>query len=223
MRWGCSRLWAPRLRRSRPADPAGDDVLHVQPRSMARPRSRPRRRCCHRPAAAAPACRGARPRAGVRRHRLALYLLLLAGLSALAAAAFGFAERRVTLPRTVPLAFAGALALVVVAGSIAVFARYGGPHTIAQKGWDSFSATPPQDQADLRERLFTFTGSYRVDLWRVALDDYADHPVVGSGSGSYEHYWNEHRPFAHQVRDAHSLYLEVLAELGPIGLALLAI
>ena len=156
-------------------------------------------------------------------HRLALYLLLLAGLSALAAAAFGFAERRVTLPRTVPLAFAGALALVVVAGSIAVFARYGGPHTIAQKGWDSFSATPPQDQADLRERLFTFTGSYRVDLWRVALDDYADHPVVGSGSGSYEHYWNEHRPFAHQVRDAHSLYLEVLAELGPIGLALLAI
>jgi tetratricopeptide (TPR) repeat protein len=62
-----------------------------------------------------------------------------------------------------------------------------------------------------------------VDLWRAAVDDYADHPVVGSGSGSYEHYWNEHRPFAHKVRDAHSLYLEVLAELGPIGLAVLAV
>ena len=156
-------------------------------------------------------------------HRLALYLLVLAGVSALAAAAFGFAERRVTLPRTVPLAFAGALAVIVIAGSITVFARYGGPHTIVQKGWDSFSATPQPNQADLRKRLFTFTGSYRVDLWRTALDEYADHPVVGSGAGSYEHYWNEHRPFVHKVRDAHSLYLEVLAELGPLGLALLAL
>ena len=67
-------------------------------------------------------------------HRLALYLLVLAGLSALAAAAFGFAERRVTLPRAVPLAFAGVLALIVVAGAITVFARYGGPPTIVQKG-----------------------------------------------------------------------------------------
>ena len=156
-------------------------------------------------------------------HRLALYLLLLAVISALAAAVFGLAESRVSLPRMVPLAFAGALAVIVVAGSIAVFARYGGPHTIAQKGWDSFAATPPQTQADLRKRLFTFTGSYRVDLWRTALDQYADHPLVGSGSGSYENYWNEHRPFAHKVRDGHSVYLEMLAELGPVGLALLAV
>jgi O-antigen ligase/polysaccharide polymerase Wzy-like membrane protein len=156
-------------------------------------------------------------------HRLALYVLVLVGVSAVAAAAFGFAERRVILPRSVPLAFAGGLALIVVAGSIAVFARYGGPQTIAQKGWDSFTARPSQDETDLRKRLFTFSGSYRVDLWRAALDDYTDHPVVGSGAGSYEHYWNEQRPFAHKVRDAHSLYLEVLAELGPVGLALLAI
>ena len=156
-------------------------------------------------------------------HRLALYLLALVGLSALSATAFGFAERRVTLPRTAPLAFAGALALVLVVASIVVFERHGGPHTIAQKGWDSFSARPPQDQTDLNQRLFSFSGSYRVDVWRIALDDYDDHRALGSGSGSYEHYWNAHRPFAHKVRDAHSLYLEMLAELGPLGLALLAV
>ena len=156
-------------------------------------------------------------------HRLALYLLVLAGLSALAAVAFGFVERRVTLPRSVPLAFAGALMLVVVVGAIAVFARYGGPQTIAQKGWDSFAAKSPSYHGDLRKRLFTFSGSGRVDHWRVALDDYAEHPVVGSGAGSWEHYWNVHRKTAHKVRDAHNLYLEVLAELGPIGLALLAV
>ena len=44
---------------------------------------------------------------------------------------------------------------------------------------------------------------------------------LGAGAGSFETYWNEHRPFALKVRDAHSLYAEVLGELGPIGLVLL--
>jgi tetratricopeptide (TPR) repeat protein len=156
-------------------------------------------------------------------HRLAFYILLVAGLSALVAVVFALVEARVTLPRSVPLAFAGALAAVIVVSAIVVFARYGGPLTIADKAWDSFSAAPPPNEADLRERLFSFQGSYRVELWEAALDDYGDHPVLGAGPGSYEHYWNEHRPFGHIVRDAHSLYLETLAELGPLGLALLLV
>jgi O-Antigen ligase len=156
-------------------------------------------------------------------HRLALYLLLLAALSALVAVAFALAEERVTLPRSVPLVFAGTLAAILLVSVVVVFARYGGPLTIADKAWDSFSATPPPNEADLRERLFSFQGSYRVDLWEVALDDYREHPVLGAGPGSYEHYWNEHRPFGHIVRDAHSLYIETLAELGPLGLALLVL
>lgn len=156
-------------------------------------------------------------------HRLALYILLLAALSSLAAAAFWAVESRIAPPRPVRLAFGGALALVAVAGLVMIFARYGGPVTIVGNAWDSFSATKTGPQPDLRERLFTFQGSYRVDLWEAALDQYADHRVLGSGPGTYEHYWNEHRPFWHIVRDAHNLYLETLAELGPVGLLLLAI
>ena len=44
---------------------------------------------------------------------------------------------------------------------------------------------------------------------------------VSSGAGTYESYWLRHRRNSLKVRDAHSLYLEVLAELGPVGLALL--
>lgn len=154
-------------------------------------------------------------------HRLALYLVLLAALSALVAVAFRLAEARVRLPRAVPLAFAGTLAAVLIVTAVVVFARYGGPLTIADNAWESFTADPPPGNPDLRERLFTFQGSYRVDFWEVALDDYADHPVLGSGPGSYERYWNEHRPFGYIVADAHSLYLETLAESGPLGLALL--
>jgi O-Antigen ligase len=155
-------------------------------------------------------------------HRLALYVVLLAALSAIVAAAFALVEAHVRLPRAVPLAFAGALVAAVLVSAVVVFARYGGPVTIADNAWDAFSTTPrPSAQPDLRERLFSFQGSYRVELWEVALDDYGEHSVLGSGPGTYEHYWNEHRPFGHIVRDAHSLYLETLAEQGPLGLALL--
>lgn len=61
----------------------------------------------------------------------------------------------------------------------------------------------------------------RPSYWRVALEDAGMHPLLGSGTGSFDDVWLAHRPIAANVRDAHSLYLEVLAELGSVGLALL--
>jgi hypothetical protein len=156
-------------------------------------------------------------------HRLAVYVLVLAAASAACAAAFGYLESRYAPPRPLRLAFASALVVLVAASAVSGLLRYGDPVTIADNAWDSFAAKPPPEPADLRERLFTFQGSYRVDFWEVALDQYGDHPVLGAGPGTYEQYWNENRPFAYKVRDAHSLYVEVLAELGPLGLALLAV
>ena len=56
----------------------------------------------------------------------------------------------------------------------------------------------------------------------MALADARAHPALGSGAGTYHQAWVERRPTANEAQDAHSLYLEVLAELGPIGLLLLA-
>lgn len=61
----------------------------------------------------------------------------------------------------------------------------------------------------------------RSSYWRVATSDVVRHPVLGSGAGSFDDVWYAHRPIPTNVRDAHSLYLEVLAELGPGGLVLL--
>ncbi|MGI8480054.1 MAG: O-antigen ligase family protein [Gaiellaceae bacterium] len=74
--------------------------------------------------------------------------------------------------------------------------------------------------ADLNDRLFNLSGTGRVEQWRVAFDDVSEHPAFGSGAGSYQRFWLEHRESNIAVRDAHSLYLEILAELGPVGLAL---
>jgi len=47
--------------------------------------------------------------------------------------------------------------------------------------------------------------------------------LLGEGAGSYARAWLAERPIPQPVRDAHSLYLETLAELGPLGVLLLAV
>ena len=47
------------------------------------------------------------------------------------------------------------------------------------------------------------------------------HPVAGSGAGTFSNWWLVRRNVPLSTQEAHSLYLETLAELGPLGLALL--
>jgi hypothetical protein len=76
--------------------------------------------------------------------------------------------------------------------------------------------------ANLNRRLLSFSGNGRADLWRVAWDQAHRHPALGAGAGTYERYFLRHQPAnIGRVRDAHGLYIETLAELGPVGLALL--
>jgi hypothetical protein len=158
-------------------------------------------------------------------QEVALLLALLALLGAGAAAALAYGERRFEPARTLRTAFAVVLGVAAAAAVLGVVVRFGGPVSLVDRAYDAFKAAPPaaSTSADLQERLFTFTGGYRVELWTAAWDDFEDHPLLGSGPGTYEEYWNQHRPIPHDVRDAHSLYLETLAELGPIGLALLLV
>jgi hypothetical protein len=156
-------------------------------------------------------------------HRLALYLVVFAAASGLVALCLAHAQRRVAPPRLARLAFGGLVALTAVACLLALFVRYGGPVTIARKGYDAFTTASGPDPVNLNEHLISFTGSQRPPVWHEAWRDYRANPVLGSGPGTFEQYWNKHRPIHKKLRDAHSLYLEVLAELGPVGLLLLAV
>lgn len=70
-------------------------------------------------------------------------------------------------------------------------------------------------------RLSSLSGNGRGDYWHAALDEVRAHPALGGGAGTWSRYWLLRRPDANGALDAHSLYLETLAELGPIGLLLL--
>ncbi len=64
-------------------------------------------------------------------------------------------------------------------------------------------------------------GNGRYQWWTEALDAFGSKPLTGIGAGNYELYWNAHNTLPVVVADAHSLYLETLAELGPLGLLFL--
>jgi tetratricopeptide (TPR) repeat protein len=142
-------------------------------------------------------------------------------MAALATFVLAHAERHVRIPRGGQLVFGAGLALALAVTLVAVFARYGSPSTLAARGYDAVAAPPPRLDGDLNRRLFNLSSNARVFSWRVAWQDARDHPSFGSGAGTYEQYWLRHRPVPGKVIDAHSLYLETLAELGPVGLVLL--
>jgi O-antigen ligase len=72
--------------------------------------------------------------------------------------------------------------------------------------------------------LATFTSTdNRLHLWQAAWHDYLAHPLLGSGAGTFGAYWYAHASISAGALDAHSLYLESLAELGPVGLGLLLV
>jgi O-antigen ligase len=64
--------------------------------------------------------------------------------------------------------------------------------------------------------------SNRYDYWRVSLNEFEDHPLRGAGSGAFRVDWLRERTVFDPAKDAHSLYVETLGELGLVGIAILA-
>jgi len=153
---------------------------------------------------------------GARNAQGAIVLLVLAGCALGAAAltrvAAGREEDGATRLGRLPLPDRGVGAAVAVACLVAVvvpvLASSGGPDDPA------FGAS---------SQRFTDVGSNRDRYWDVALGSFADHPVAGVGAAGFQVEWQRERDVADGVRDAHSLPLETAAELGLVGLAMLAL
>lgn len=140
---------------------------------------------------------------------IALALLLFAGLR--------WGERRggrrtgraVELSRN-PTLLKGIAATVAVIG-IGVAIAIGG------RAWDQFSSSDVQFPSRPEQHFSQLSGAGRHDFFRVATDALEEKPILGTGAGTYEFSWEQHRTLQQPVHDAHSLYLEAFAELGLIG------
>jgi O-antigen ligase len=125
----------------------------------------------------------------------------------------GLAIAAPRLPRRVVVVAAAVVAALVALALV----RARGPGGAIR----AFSHSAPTVKADKNRRLFSLSGSSRAQYWNVAWREIEEHPWLGSGAGSFQRNWLRLRPAELPVLDAHSLYLETLAEVGPIGLALL--
>jgi O-Antigen ligase len=65
--------------------------------------------------------------------------------------------------------------------------------------------------------------SDRYAYWSVAIRAFRQEPLHGVGAGNWNVYWLRWRHLTESAQDAHSLPLQVLAELGVVGIVLLAI
>jgi hypothetical protein len=77
--------------------------------------------------------------------------------------------------------------------------------------------------AGLLASPFLITGHEREHYWGVAAREASAHPVLGSGAGTFVNWWVRERPVPLQTEEAHSLYVETLAELGPLGLGVVLV
>jgi hypothetical protein len=151
---------------------------------------------------------------------LAMTIVVCAGVGLLAAALETYLRNAPrpawTKPsRRVSQVAVAALLCVLAAGVVGLFASGKASHA-----WSEFKES--NGTADGVGRLQSFSSNGRVPYWEAALHEFDAHPLVGGGSGSFEAWWAQHRgDKGGFVRDAHSLYLEALAELGIVGLVLL--
>jgi hypothetical protein len=163
--------------------------------------------------------------AATQGHRVALVVALCAAGAALVrlvALKLDGALTGLHLPRRARRwAPAAAWALGAVA-AVAVFLAANGPHEVDRNYHRFVHGNAVVQTGDLRSRLGDPGNNRRIDQWDVALDGYRMDRFKGLGAGTYANLWNERRPVRFAIRDAHSLYVEAMAELGIAGLLLLA-
>jgi O-antigen ligase len=138
-------------------------------------------------------------------------LLMLAALLVLASAAAALVvrePRRVfqapSLPVSRPAVVLSVSVVALLVAAIGATALEGKPQ-----------GTSPGETASAER--FGSIDSNRYRYWRVAVESWADHPLLGLGSGGFLVEWRKQRERVDESADAHSLYVETAAELGLVG------
>ncbi len=160
-----------------------------------------------------------------QRHQEMLLLVVVSVGVALLQVAIGLAARYAIRPPELRIgrrqAGSATIAVLVVGVIIAVAAGVPGQ---LRHDWNTFKSTDTTGvvQGNTLSRIGTFNGSNRYQYWQTAAKAFRSKPLIGIGPGTFQFYWAQHAPLYQYIRNAHSLYLETLAETGIIGFLLIA-
>jgi hypothetical protein len=142
--------------------------------------------------------------------------LATAGALVVALAAWRVPVRRLAERRgaSVRRALAALCVLALVVGAVGLVAKVGNPISWAT------SQLSGGECVNEPGRLTDLCANNRLQWWREAVDIAADRPVGGSGAGTFALARRRYRESATPVTEPHSVPLQLLADLGVVGLVL---
>lgn len=151
--------------------------------------------------------------------------LLAAVVAAAVVCVLSMLDRRRRFPfggREAPVALV-VWALALALAGAAFLSASGRPDAWVSARWDEFTKVGSPAAASPSDAAHFGTGvSNRYDYWRVASHTFTDHPVEGVGAGAFNVPWFRSRSIDENVTDAHSWQAAALAEIGLVGLVLMA-
>lgn len=139
-------------------------------------------------------------------------------------AARSLLAREVDRERARRLARGGAVlvAAVVLAALTTAVIRAGGPVEFVADRWHEFSNPVSSQIGNTGERLSSTSSSNRWRWWQEAWDAFADHPVQGTGAGTFALTDLTHRDSPLATVEPHNTPLQFLSETGLVGFLLYA-
>jgi hypothetical protein len=144
------------------------------------------------------------------------YLIVAAIQAFLLQAVYAFLVGRYELAPTLRRSLGVAAAVIVLMGAGALgFVVYGG-----QEGSDELLGAfsrKVEDTDDVRDRLTSLSSNSRSNYWRVAWEEWKEHPLTGTGAGTFQYTWLENRPGFGGVKQVHNVYLEQGTETGIVA------
>jgi tetratricopeptide (TPR) repeat protein len=116
----------------------------------------------------------------------------------------------------------GAIAIaILLVGLAGGWVAAGDPVARAKHGWETFKGGYEADNAKVN-RLVSGLGSGRYDFYRVALDEFAAHPLAGIGADNFAQQYLARGHEDQSPHYPHSVEMRTLAQTGILG-ALLAL
>lgn len=145
----------------------------------------------------------------------------------LAAFALALVEPRMRLGPTwtkrISRTLAGLAIVAVAVGVVAFISAQGGPARFLDQRIAEFNRAQSPSFTRAETRFGVNVSSEREDLWRVAGEEFLDHPLLGGGPGSFQFAYLRHRRTEITPKDPHSVELLFLSELGLPGFILFVV
>jgi len=149
-------------------------------------------------------------------------VLALVGVATLTGAVWALARSVAARPvreldqRLLRAVSTAGLVVIALGGAVGGVVAIGEPVAATRDAWREFERLDV-GAAQAADSRFGSGGGNRYDYWRIAIEQFRERPLKGIGAGNYDATYFTERRTTEDVRQAHSLPLQTLGELGSIG------